>query len=143
VGAVESVAVTAEGFRVALPAGAVAMTASGGRGGRTENHHIGTIRNKKSTLRGGPWTPRFQEIFARAGMRLKDPENVVPIRGHRGPHPEEYHRIVYKELFRATKECRSIVECRTALVRALDDLAKEISTPGSELNQLVTQGSSR
>jgi hypothetical protein len=143
VGAVEEVAVTTEGFRVALPAGVVAMAAGGGRGDRIEDHHIGTIANEKSTLRGGPWTPKFKEIFARAGMRLKDPENIVPIRGHKGPHPEEYHRTVYKELFRATKGCRSVVDCRAGLTRALDDLAHEIATPGTELNLLVTQGRPR
>ncbi|MDY7229297.1 AHH domain-containing protein [Hyalangium rubrum] len=143
VGAVEEAAVTAEGFRLALPPGAVAMAARGGRGDRTEKHHIGTVANEKSALRGGPWTPRFQEIFAKAGMRLKDPENVVPIQGHKGPHPELYHRIVYRRLDDATRGCRSISECRATLIRELDDLAKEISTPGSELNQLVTQGKAR
>jgi len=68
VGAVESVTVTAEGFLVALPPGAVAMAASGGRGGRPQKHHIATIANKKSSLRGGPWTPLFEKLFARAGM---------------------------------------------------------------------------
>jgi hypothetical protein len=55
VGAVQSVTVTAEGFLVALPQGAVAMAAQGGgRGSRVEKHHIGTIANKKSALCGGP-----------------------------------------------------------------------------------------
>jgi hypothetical protein len=142
VSAVESVAVTAEGFSVALPPFAVAM-ANGGRGDRTQKHHIGTISNEISTARGGPWTPRLREIFARAGMRLKDPENIVPIKGHQGPHPESYHRIVYDRVARATASCRSIAECRVALIRELDDLAKEIATPGTELNRLVTQGKPR
>jgi hypothetical protein len=84
VAAVKSVAVTAEGFSVALPPLAVAMAGSGGRGDRTQKHHIGTISNKKSALRGGPWTPRIERLFTRAGMRLEDPENIVPIQGHRG-----------------------------------------------------------
>jgi hypothetical protein len=141
VGAVQTVTVTAEGFFVALPPGAVAMAAQGGgRGGRTENHHIGTIANKKSSLRGGPWTPLFEELFARAGMRLKDAENIVPIQGHKGPHPQRYHEIVYERLQLALGDCRSIVECRVRLLPALDDLAKKISTPGTELNRLVTLG---
>lgn len=143
VGAVEEVAVTADGFRVALPAGAVAMAAGSGRGSRTQDHHIGTIENEKSTLRGGPWTPRFRRIFAKAGMRLKDPENIVPIEGHKGPHPQRYHQIVYRRLDEVTEECRSIKECREALTDALRKLAKEIATPGTELNQLVTRDSPR
>jgi HNH/ENDO VII superfamily nuclease len=140
---VREVAVTAEGFRVALPPSAVAMAARHGRDDRTEEHHIGTIANEISTARGGPWTPRLRKLYARAGMRLQDPENIVPIEGHRGPHPEQYHRTVYKRLTAAMGDCRSIEVCRAKLTRALEKLAEEIATPGSELNQLVTQGKPR
>jgi hypothetical protein len=140
VGAVESVIVTVDGFSVVLAPGAVAMTARGGRGDRTEKHHIGTIANKRSTLRGGPWTPRLEDLFARAGMRLKDRENIVPIQGHKGPHPQRYHEIVYERLRETLGDCSSIAECRPVLTRALDRLAKEIATPGTELNKLVTLG---
>jgi hypothetical protein len=137
VSAVESVTVTADGFRVALASGAVAMAA---RGGRKEKHHIGTIENSQSTLRGGPWTPRLEDLFARAGMRLNDRENIVSVQGHKGPHPQRYHQIVYDRLQGALGDCRSIAECRARLLPALDDLAKQISTPGTELNRLVTLG---
>jgi hypothetical protein len=61
VSAVEAVTVTAGGFLVALPPGAMAMAAQGrGRDGRVEKHHIGTIANKKSSLRGGPWAPHTE-----------------------------------------------------------------------------------
>jgi hypothetical protein len=140
VGAVGSVAVTADGFSVVLAPGAVAMAASGGRGDRTEKHHIGTIANKKSTLRGGSWTPRLERLFARAGMRLKDRENIVPIQGHKGPHPQRYHEIVYDRVDRALGDCSSIAECRARLTDALKKLANEIATPGTELNRLVTLG---
>jgi hypothetical protein len=141
VGAVQSVTVTAEGFLITLPSGAVAMAAQGGeRGGRVERHHIGTISNKKSSLRGGPWTQRFEKLFARAGMRLKDAENIVPIQGHKGPHPQRYHEMVYDRLDGALGECRTIVECRGNLTDALKKLANDIATPGTELNRLVTLG---
>jgi hypothetical protein len=140
VSAAESVTVTAEGFSVALAPGAVAMAERGARADRTEKHHIGTISNKKSTLRGGPWTPRFEDLFARAGMRLMDGENIVPIKGHKGPHPQRYHDIVYERLDKALGDCSSIAECRARLLPALDELAKLISTPGTELNRLVTLG---
>ena len=140
VSAVESVTVTAQGFSVALAPGAVAMTA---RADRTEKHHMATLLNKKSALRGGPWTPRFEELFARAGMRLTDHENIVPIKGHKGPHPQQYHDIVYTRLRRALGDCGTIAECRARLLPALDELAKLISTPGTELNRLVTLGKRR
>jgi hypothetical protein len=140
VGAVESVAVTDDGFCMVLAPGAVAMAASGGRRNRTERHHIGTRANRISTLRGGPWTQRLERLFARAGMRLTDEENVVPVEGHKGPHPQRYHEIVYRRVDEALGDCSSIAECRARLLPALDELARLISTPGTELNRLVTLG---
>jgi hypothetical protein len=139
VSTVESVAVTAEGFTVALPPFAVAMTAKG-LDGSTQKHHMATIANRKSTLRGGPWTPRFEQLFARAGMRLKDPENIVPLEGHKGPHPQRYHELVHESLNRALGNCRTLADCRARLLIALDDLAQSVATPGTDLNRLVTQG---
>jgi len=118
------------------------------RGSRTkgpciETHHIATICNEKSTARGGPWTPRFRDIFAKAGMTLDDPANKIPTQGHQGPHPERYHEIVLEQLVEATTGCGTVMECRSALVRALRTLAQEIVTPGTELNQLVTRSQPR
>ncbi len=140
-GAVEEIAVSAEGVSIALPANAVAMAArpSGGKGPCVETHHIATICNDKDPKRGGPWTPRFRAIFAKAGMSMEDPANKMPLPGHYGPHPERYHQIILKELTEATESCRTVVECRQALTGALRALAKQIATPGSELNQLVTR----
>ncbi|WIG94027.1 AHH domain-containing protein [Myxococcus sp. SDU36] len=143
-GSVESVAMTAEGFTVALAPHAVAMTAGGTDGTRrTQKHHIATNKNDVSKARGGPWTPRFKAIFKRAGMKLKDPENIVPVAAHRGPHPREYHEQVLFTLEEATSTCRTIVQCREALTRALNRLAREVTTPGTRLNALVTSGSRR
>jgi hypothetical protein len=140
-GEVEAVAVTGEGLQVALAPGAVAMAVQGG--GRADEHHIATKANDISSLRGGPWSPRFRRLFDRAGMTLEDVENIVPVLGHKGPHPERYHRIVYERLSKALANCRSIAVCRAKLKLELDDLALEISTPGTELNQLVTRGKPR
>ncbi len=143
-GRVEFVAMTADGFTVALAPHAVAMTAGGADGAsRTQRHHIATNKNEVSTARGGPWTPRFKAIFRRAGMELKDPENIVPVPAHRGPHPREYHEQVLFTLEEATSTCRGVVQCREALTRALNRLAREVSTPGTRLNTLVTSGSRR
>jgi hypothetical protein len=140
-GSVEEIALSAEGVSVTVAATAVMMGASGNGGPSpcVETHHIATVCNDKDTRRGGPWTPRFREIFGKAGMSMEDPANKMPLSGHYGPHPQRYHEIVYKELYSATRTCRSVVECREGLTRALKALAKEIATPGTELNQLVTQ----
>jgi hypothetical protein len=115
------------------------MAARQGRGARIQDHHIGTISKEISTARGGPWTPRLRRLYARAGMQLDDPENIVPIKGHRGPHPEKYHRTIYERLSKALGGCSSIEVCRSKLTRVLEKLAEEIAKPGSELNQLVTK----
>jgi hypothetical protein len=140
-GQVEELALTAEGVSVTVAATAMTMgtSGSGGTGPCVETHHIATICNAKSTARGGPWTPRLREIFAKAGMSMEDPANKMPLQGHYGPHPRRYHEIVHEELDAATATCRSVAECREALTRALKALAREISTPGTELNQLVTR----
>ncbi|WP_225413004.1 AHH domain-containing protein [Stigmatella hybrida] len=140
-GAVEEIALTTEGVNVTMPATAVAMAARGGGSKATcvETHHIATICNDKSTARGGQWTPRFRRIFARAGMTLDDPANRMPLLGHYGPHPERYHQIVHKELADATAACRSVAACRARLKEALKELAKEIATPGTELNRIITR----
>jgi hypothetical protein len=138
---VSAVAVTGEGLTIGLAPGAVAMAS--GEEGRTQNHHIATIRNSKSTQRGGPWTPRLKRIFDKAGMNMTEVENIVPIQGHKGPHPERYHQIVFERLRVATASCGSMAECQAALTQALHKLARAISTPGTELNRLVTKSAPR
>jgi hypothetical protein len=141
-GTVEEIALAAEGVSITVPASAVVMAARGTGGGKqpcVEVHHIATICNDESTARGGQWTPRFRRIFAKAGMTLDDPANKMPLPGHYGPHPQRYHEIVHDALIRATRTCRSVMECREALTAQLRTLAKQIATPGTELNQLVTR----
>jgi len=142
------VAVSEGTFSVVLPANVVSMAARGSPARadppkKPDVHHIATVENTIATARGGPWTPRFKKLFDKAGMRMKDVENTVPIEGHKGPHPERYHRIVFRELDQAMQGCRGVAECRAALTKTLGILAKEIATPGTELNQLVTRGASR
>jgi hypothetical protein len=72
-------------------------------------------------------------------MTLDDSANKMPLPGHYGPHPQPYHEIVYRTLNVATRNCRSVVVCQARLREALKELAKEIATPGTQLNQLVTR----
>jgi hypothetical protein len=162
---------------VAATAMTMGATGSGGASPCIETHHIATIRNDQATARGGLRTPRFQKIFARAAMTLEDPANKLPLQGHYGPHPQQYHGRLSRPTGRLSRHtarrrcgwqaqagllgshlaalalhrggslpcapapwnCRSVVECRDELTRALKALSKEIATPGTELNQLVTQ----
>lgn len=142
-GEVRAVAVTADGTLVlSLPATAVAMSANGGGDGK-HKHHIATIRNEVSTARGGPWTPRFRDLFRRAGMELDEVENIVPIRNHKGPHPEVYHRYIFNEVSRVMSQCQSMAQCQVMLKRLLKTLAEDIATPGTKLHELVTRGAPR
>jgi hypothetical protein len=115
------------------------MVASDGISGDPDGkvHHICTDKNDVSDANGGPWTPRYQALFDRAGMSLNDTANKVRIRGHEGPHPEAYHREVYKRLQTALGNCRGTGRCREELVAELRSLAKELLTPGNDLRRLV------
>jgi hypothetical protein len=102
-------------------------------------HHLATDKNDTSTASGGPWTPLFREIFAKAEMSLDDPANLVYLAAHQGPHPEDYHEEVYQRLQRALGACRTSKHCRSNLTEALKSLARDVCTPGSRLHRLVTK----
>jgi hypothetical protein len=106
-------------------------------------HHIATDKNGTSDARGGPWTPRFRELFDKAGMTLNDPANLVKVKGHRGPHPEQYHRQIRDVLKLATEDCVGVTQCRERLKSALGRLGVECSTPGTRLNQWITTPAAR
>jgi hypothetical protein len=102
-------------------------------------HHLATNKNDISTVSGGPWTPLFEKLFARAGMNLDAAENLVYLKGHKGPHPEEYHQAVYTRLEDALGRCQTVEQCRTSLRAELKRLVDEVCTPGSWLHRLTTK----
>ena len=119
-----------------LPASSAAVLSMQEEG---DIHHIATVENDKSTLRGGPWTPKLKELFDKAGMSMEDAANTVRIRGHKGPHPREYHERVFQQLRDAVKRCKTTAQCREALTQELKNLADELQEVGSELHRLVTR----
>ncbi len=144
-GEVTSLALPAEGvLTVVLAPTAVAAMAAGPGGGIPgdadgEVHHICTDKNAVSEASGGPWTPAFEDVFRRAGMTLADAANQVRIRGHRGPHPREYHQEVLRRLQLVMRGCRDTSSCRAALSGELSRIAKELTTAGTRLRKLITR----
>lgn len=102
-------------------------------------HHLATNKNEISDLRGGPWTPLFEALFARAGMNLDALENQVFLKGHGGPHPEAYHEEIHRRLREAIKDCKTQQVCRAKLVDELKQISDEVCTPGTRLHRLVTK----
>lgn len=125
---------------IAMGPGAGPMGTVGGIQGDAEGtvHPICAGKGTASESDGGPWAPRFQELFGKAGMRLDDTANLIRIKGHRGPHPEAYHARVFELLDDATRGCRDVTRCRAALTRELARIARELVTKGAELRTLVT-----
>ncbi|MBN1207852.1 MAG: AHH domain-containing protein [Myxococcaceae bacterium] len=73
--------------------------------------------------------------------RLRDPppENKVNLFGHFGPHPEEYHKEVFRRLQEAVEDCRTQQACREKLRKELKKIADEVCTPGTKLHRLITK----
>ncbi|RKH09953.1 hypothetical protein D7X74_28485 [Corallococcus sp. CA047B] len=144
-GEVHSISLPAAGvLDIALAPTAVAAVAMGPGGGMQgdpdgEVHHICTDKNEVSASSGGPWTRIFEDFFRRAGMKLSDTVNQVRIRGHKGPHPREYHQEVYRRLQLATQGCREMQSCRQALTGELMKIAKDLTTDGTLLRGLITR----
>ncbi|WAM23915.1 AHH domain-containing protein [Myxococcus sp. NMCA1] len=103
-------------------------------------HHICTDKNTVSDVNGGPWTPEFERLFNRAGMKLSDPANLVRIRGHKGPHPAEYHGVVLRRLSFVMRSCRGVAQYQAALRGELAKIAQELVRTGSEMRALITKG---
>lgn len=140
---VSAVAVSASGeVTLALAPNAVAMSAKGPNVPvpvEVRVHHIATNKWWEATHNGGPWSPRFQELFDRAGMSLDDEVNTVGVPGHQGPHPQQYHAAILQRLKKALGRCQSIAQCRNALTRELRILGREILQPGTDLHDWVVR----
>jgi filamentous hemagglutinin len=101
-------------------------------------HHIMTNKNWVSDATGGPWSPIFQEMASKAGMKLDDAANKVVVAGHKGPHPAEYHITVHSRLTRATEGLEGLPYA-DAFRAELSSLGAEMSHAGTYLNGLITR----
>jgi len=101
-------------------------------------HRIATRSHEKAAKGGKPWTPRFRELFARAGMSLDDPSNLIYLQEHAGPHPEKYHQEIYDRLQGTLEGCGDEATCGEVLRMALRRLAVELCTPDTSLSSLVS-----
>ncbi|NOJ97051.1 AHH domain-containing protein [Corallococcus coralloides] len=144
-GGVTSIAMPAAGvLNVALAPGAAAALAMYGEGRFPGDatgpvHHICTNKNPISAASGGPWTPRCEDVFRKAGMTLEDAANKVRLNGHEGPHPGQYHEKVVLRLERAVFRCRSTESCRSSLMTELAKISDELLTQGSDLRAFIVK----
>ncbi|OJH41440.1 hypothetical protein BON30_11335 [Cystobacter ferrugineus] len=102
-------------------------------------HHICTNKNEISEASGGPWTPQFEKFFKLANMDLDDPANLIRIKGHKGPHPREYHQEVLDRITKGMKRCKGPAQCRVALVGELAKIARDLMAEGTRLRHFVTR----
>lgn len=110
-----------------------------GNGTITQIHHIATDKNWVSAFRGGPWSPRFADLFSRAGMSRQDPLNKLPVAMHKGPHSAAYTLYVFNRLNDAVgnkvgTSAKEYLEAELALIRL------ELANPNSFISQLLHLG---
>ncbi|KAB8027422.1 FG-GAP-like repeat-containing protein [Fluviispira multicolorata] len=103
---------------------------------KAQIHHICTDKNYVSKSNGGPWTPKFEELFEDVKMSMQDDLNKVSVPGHKSRHSEEYHTTVYERLIKAV-DGKTGDESKQSFRSELTNLKKEIATRGSELNNMV------
>lgn len=104
-----------------------------------EGHHLATDKNEKSDRNGGPWTPLLKQFFDLAGLSMDDLVNIVFLKRHKGPHPEEYHGEILRRIRDALQGCKTTADCRNRLEDELDRIAADVCKPGSRLNRLATR----
>jgi hypothetical protein len=67
-----------------------------------EYHHIVSQNENQGRGWSKNWTALAKEILSDAKIDIDSDANVIPLRGHEGPHPQLYHRRVYERLYAAT-----------------------------------------
>jgi hypothetical protein len=66
--------------------------------------YVSSLHSKPAVAPGEKWKDFWvchsQIILQDAGIGIESSDNIVPLKGHKGPHPELYHRRVYERLLR-------------------------------------------
>jgi hypothetical protein len=104
---------------------------------RGEIHHIAGHQNRFSA--------KFAAIFANANRpKEKDPVgldsdyNLVVVPGHKGPHGDDYSKVILSRLSKAVgKHTPHTEEYRAALIAELNQLKLDVNTPGNPLYTMV------
>jgi len=123
--------------REPAPVAPASLCVSEGEEGSTP-HRIATRTSLKAPGTSRSWTLRFAELFARGGMKLKDPLNLIHIREHSRQHSEDYHQAIFDRLQATLEGCGDQEACGQVLRMALRRLAAELCTPDTELSSMVT-----
>jgi RHS repeat-associated protein len=98
-----------------------------------EIHHIASDKDQE-------FLSKFEELFEGAKMSLQDEENLVSVEGHSGPHGKAYNQLILSRLSNAVKGLKAgTAEYAAKFRQELATLKKEVATPGSDLNDLVTK----
>jgi hypothetical protein len=93
--------------------------------GKINIHHI--VSRYLNGARGWRrnWTALAQALLQGARVGLKTAINKVPLIGHKGPHPELYHKRVYQRLLNAVRGLRGAARTKAAMDE-LTQIAKNL-----------------
>jgi hypothetical protein len=98
---------------------------------RPQLHHIAS---DKDVI----YTPLFRRLFRAADMDLEHHLNKIMVPGHQGPHGVAYNLTVLRRLESAVSGLAwDSTPYKWALRSELKRIAREVVTPGSDLNLLV------
>jgi hypothetical protein len=99
-------------------------------------HHLTTLENVVSEAGGGPYTPLFERLLARGGLRITDPRLAIEVPGHAGPHAAA-NWYTYMKLQEAIRGLTGESATRQAILQRVRALRIEALTPGETLNTLI------
>jgi len=110
-------------------------------GGDTHRHHIMTNKNYIAGLR---WSVRYELLFKKydiPGNPFRWKENIVPLPNHAGPHPEEYHREIFRRVRKALANAPRDPQAREqALREALKKMNDRLKKTGGRAYHLKRPG---
>lgn len=98
---------------------------------QSQRHHIATDKYRR---RDPKWTEKFERLFKEAGMSLQDPDNLVYLPNHTGPHPPNYHEWVYNNLLDALQGRQTMAEKQHALKERLEKIRQWLLENPDKLN---------